>query len=110
MSMEEIAEETKREKFQDTCLSEATIVFCRDLAFDCGERELRELFLTVCTSGVRQTSVFRGRNDQPMGFGFVELWSEDDVDLAVTQLNGREFLGRNIGYILFNIFYCDCSD
>lgn len=88
-------------QFQDTCLSKATILYCSDLAFACSEDHLCDLFLTVCPHGVRQVSVYRGRNHQPMGYGFVELFAETDVDSAITKLNGVELFGRHITYILF---------
>lgn len=98
MSMQAGAEGQQRVRFQDTCVSEA-ILYCSDLAYSCNEHDLRNLFLTVCPHGVRQTRVYRGRNDQPMGYAFVELFSEIDVDAAVMQLNAVEIFGRAIMYI-----------
>lgn len=98
--MEQGVEGMSRVQFQDTCISKATILYCCDLAYACGDKDLYDLFASICPYGVRQAKVFRGRRDQPLGYGFVELVSEEDLDIAIMHLNGVELYGRNIMYAL----------
>lgn len=81
-------------RFEDTCVSSA-ILFCRDLAFACSNQDLFDLFNRVCPSGVRQARVYRGRFNQSMGYGFVELFAKEDLSAAL-DLNGHALFGRGL--------------
>ncbi|MBN2055805.1 RNA-binding protein [bacterium] len=71
-------------------------VFVGNLPFDVSEDALRDFFEA---DGHRVESVriitdrFTGRS---RGFGFVELEEGDDVQRAITSLNGKELMGRSL--------------
>ena len=70
-------------------------LFVGNLSFSTTSADLEALFGTVgtCTSASVITDRETGRS---RGFGFVEMSSPSEAQLAVEQLNGRDLQGRTI--------------
>src|SRR5215813_7380690 len=70
-------------------------LFVGNLNFKTTGDDLRELFSEVggCDSA---TVMFDRATGRSRGFGFVEMASDEEAQKAITELNGREFQGRNL--------------
>ena len=70
-------------------------LFVGNLSFSTTSEDLAELFSQVgtCESAPVITDRDSGRS---RGFGFVEMGSNDEAERAVSELNGRNFGGRQI--------------
>ena len=70
-------------------------IFVGNLDFNTSEEAVRELFAAY--GRVDRVTIVRDRDtDQPRGFGFVEMASNEDGDKAITALNGSSVGGRTI--------------
>ncbi len=70
-------------------------LFVGNLSFDTTEDELKELFAQAGT--VQSVNIIRDKyTNNPKGFGFIEMGSNDEAKKAIAQLNGKELHGRNI--------------
>jgi RNA recognition motif-containing protein len=70
-------------------------LYVGNLSFSTGEAELQELFETqgevLTTNLVTDRDTGRSR-----GFAFVEMAKDEDAQSAISNLDGRDFMGRNL--------------
>ena len=70
-------------------------LYVGNLSFNTGETELQELFETqgevLTTNLVTDRDTGRSR-----GFAFVEMAKDEDAQSAISNLDGRDFMGRNL--------------
>lgn len=71
-----------------------TSVLVADLSYFCSEEDLIALFSRV--GRVVAACVCRGKNRNPMHYGFVQLASPELVDIAIERLHNIVFIGRFI--------------
>lgn len=70
-------------------------LYVGNLSYNAQEGDLTELFEQFGT--VNSTKLITDRDTgKSKGFAFVEFALEEAADLAVAQLNGQDFLGRNL--------------
>ncbi len=70
-------------------------LYVGNLSFDTSESELEELFSQH--GEVASAKVITDRDTgRPRGFGFVEFVRAEDAQKAIENLDGREFMGRNL--------------
>ena len=70
-------------------------LYVGNLAFQTSSTDLQELFAQAGT--VESASIIEDRNTgRSRGFGFVEMASKEEGEAAISQLNGKEFNGRNL--------------
>jgi len=70
-------------------------LYVGNLSFDTTQQDLEKLFAEIGT--VTSTNIIEDRETgRPRGFGFVEMSSKEDGQNAITQLNGKEFDGRQL--------------
>lgn len=70
-------------------------LYVGNLNYNTTENDLIELFGQFGT--VNSASIILDREtNRSKGFAFVELDSEEAADAAIAQLNGQEFLNRNL--------------
>jgi RNA recognition motif-containing protein len=67
----------------------AVKLFIGNLSYTADREQLKELFAQYGT--VESVNVIEGR-----GFGFVEMASREEAELAKKELNGQQFLGRTL--------------
>ena len=71
-----------------------TRLYVGNLPFSADENQIRDLF----AQGGRTVSEVKLVTDRdtgrPRGFGFVEMGSNEDADIAIRDLNGFDFGGR----------------
>lgn len=72
-----------------------TKMYVGNLAWSAAEQDIRELFAEFgsVTEVVLPEDKMSGR---PRGFAFVSLDTREGMEQAIRQLDGREFLGRNL--------------
>ena len=70
-------------------------LYVGNVSFKATEDQLREFFATV---GVVETirMIVVPQTGQPKGFAFVEMTSDEVAKKAITALNGKPFLGRDL--------------
>lgn len=71
-------------------------VFLGKLPFDATQEEIQELFVAQGAGSVIRVSLPMGPDGRPRGFGFATLADQDQVDLAVSKVNGATLKGRQI--------------
>lgn len=72
-----------------------TKMYVGNLSFDASETDLRELFERF--GGVTEVFVPTDRESgRPRGFAFVSMDSSASMNAAISGLNGKDFLGRNL--------------
>ncbi len=71
-------------------------VFLGKLPFDATQQEVQELFASEGVGPVVRVALPMGPDGRPRGFGFATLPSQEQVDLAVSKLNGATLKGRQI--------------
>ena len=70
-------------------------LYVGNLAFQTSSSDLQELFAQAGT--VESASIIEDRDTgRSRGFGFVEMATKEEGEAAITQLNGKEFNGRNL--------------
>lgn len=70
-------------------------LYVGNLSFSTGSSDLEQLFATVGT--VESASVVEDRETgRSRGFGFVEMAAKEDGERAISELDGKEFAGRQI--------------
>lgn len=92
MPTEEIYED------QLSALDSSRTIFVGDLSYFCNEEDLYSLFApfgTILTVRVR-----RGVTGESLMHGFVALESPTAATTAIRTLDGLEFMGRNIKYVM----------
>lgn len=70
-------------------------LFVGNLSFQADEDSLRELFSGV-GEVVSAKIVTDGATDRARGFGFVEMASAEEAERAVKELNGTNFMNRQL--------------
>lgn len=71
-------------------------VFLGKLPFDATQEEIQELFVSQGAGRATRVSLPLGPDGRPRGFGFATLADQDQVDLAVSKVNGATLKGRQI--------------
>jgi len=69
-------------------------LFVASLSFKIRDADLAEIFSTV--GNVVSAKVIMDRDGRSKGFGFVEMATSEDADVAITKLNGTNHFGRDI--------------
>ena len=70
-------------------------LYVGNLAFQTSSSDLQELFAQAGT--VESASIIEDRDTgRSRGFGFVEMATKEEGEAAISQLNGKEFNGRNL--------------
>ncbi len=71
-------------------------LYVGNLSYQADEQALQDWFADAGFQ-VDSVTIIRDRfSHQPRGFGFVEISNSDEADRAIADLNGKEFLGRNL--------------
>ncbi len=70
-------------------------LYVGNLLFDVGEDDLRKAFeeFGEVTEVRLIMDKFSGKSK---GFGFIEMPSKDEAEKAISELNGKEFMGRDL--------------
>ena len=71
-----------------------TKLYVGNIAFECTEQTIYEIFSTVGTVG--DVSLVRDDDGRNRGFGFVTMRSTADGEKAIAELDGADVKGRNI--------------
>ena len=70
-------------------------IYIGNLPFNAAEDELRDLFAAY--GQVESVSLIKDKyTGQSRGFAFVEMPNLKEAQAAITGLNGKEFMGRNL--------------
>ena len=70
-------------------------LYVGNLSFSTTNQDLNELFATCGT--VESSNIIEDRETgRSRGFGFVEMASQAEGEAAISQLNGKEFGGREL--------------
>lgn len=69
-------------------------LYVGNIAFECAERDIYELFSTVGSVG--DVSLVRDDDGKARGFGFVTMRTSEEGDKAIESLDGTEMKGRSI--------------
>jgi hypothetical protein len=74
-------------------------LFVGDLSYFCREEDLVQLF-SARYGSIIAINLCRGQNQEPLLYGFIELENEEIRDLALQEMNGVEFMGRNLRQVI----------
>lgn len=69
-------------------------LFVASLSFKIRDAELADIFASV--GNVVSAKVILDRDGRSKGFGFVEMATAEEADVAITKLNGSNHFGRDI--------------
>jgi len=69
-------------------------LFVASLSFKIRDAELADIFATV--GSVVSAKVILDRDGRSKGFGFVEMATAEEADVAITKLHGSNHFGRDI--------------
>ena len=70
-------------------------IYVGNLSHDVTEDDFRELFVSF--GEVESATIIMDRySGQPKGFGFVEMPNGDEAERAIQELNGKEFMEREL--------------
>jgi len=70
-------------------------IYVGNLPRETSEEELRQAFEAF--GSVASASIIKDKfSGQSRGFGFVEMPSKEEAQAAITGLNGKTFMGRNL--------------
>ena len=70
-------------------------IYVGNMSYSTSEADLRELFAqfgTVLSANI----IIDRETHRPKGFGFVEMEDNNAAEAAISQLDGKEFGGRNL--------------
>ncbi len=70
-------------------------IYVGNMSYATTEEELRGLFAQFGTVN-SATIIVDHETHRPKGFGFVEMAEDEAADAAISQLDGKEFGGRNL--------------
>lgn len=71
-------------------------LYVGNLPFSASEDDVRQLFEQNGRSVEEVHLVTDRETGRPRGFGFVEMGNGEDAQVAIQELNGQEFGGRNL--------------
>ncbi|MBI4654696.1 MAG: RNA-binding protein [Nitrospirae bacterium] len=69
-------------------------IYVGNLPYQAGEEALKEAFAAI--GEVQSVKIITDESGRSKGFGFVEMASDEDVEKAITALNGSTFMSRSI--------------
>ena len=70
-------------------------IYVGNLSYDVTEDDFRELFVSF--GEVESATIIMDRDSgQSKGFGFVEMPNGDEAERAIQELNGKEFMEREL--------------
>lgn len=70
-------------------------IYVGNMSYNTSEEELRDLFAQFGT--VLSANIIIDRETRrPKGFGFVEMEDDSAAEAAISQLDGKDFGGRNL--------------
>ncbi|RMF60204.1 MAG: RNA-binding protein [Calditrichaeota bacterium] len=70
-------------------------IYVGNLSFDVTRDHLREMFEAY--GEVESADVIRDRySGESRGFGFVQMPNQGEAESAISELNGKEYMGRNL--------------
>ncbi len=70
-------------------------IYVGNMSYNTSEEELRDLFAQFGT--VLSANIIIDRETRrPKGFGFVEIEEDEAAEAAISQLDGKDFGGRNL--------------
>ncbi|KAK1376090.1 28 kDa ribonucleoprotein [Heracleum sosnowskyi] len=70
-------------------------LYVANLAFKARNKDLREFFAATCKPPSVKV-VFNNNKRNAAGYGFVSYATREEAETAISDLNGKEFLGRTI--------------
>ncbi len=70
-------------------------LFVGNISWDAKEADLRELFEQV-GEVVEAVIIYDRIKDRSKGFGFVTMATDDLAEKTIEELNGKEFMGREL--------------
>lgn len=70
-------------------------LFVGNLSYDVKSEQLQELFATV-GKVLSANVIIEKMSGRSKGFGFVEMETEEEAQMAIQALNGKEFQGRAV--------------
>ena len=77
--------------------SEKNKLFVGNLSFDIDQDKLTSIFEEIEGVEVSEANLIMNREtNQPRGFGFVTVKTDEMAQKAIDELNGKEILGREI--------------
>ncbi len=94
---------------QLSSLDSARTIFVGDLSYFCNEDDLFNLFSQF--GKILTVRVRRGVTGESLMHGFIAMDTAEAAGLAITGLDGMEFMGRNIRYVYLTSLthYRNCS-
>lgn len=78
-------------------------LFVGDLSYFCGEEDLCNLFAQF--GPILTVRVRRGVTGESLMHGFIALESAEAAQRAISQLDGIEYMGRNMRFVLYESWY-----
>lgn len=70
-------------------------IYVANIPFSATEQDIKDLF-SDCGDVVSVKIIMDKFTGQSKGFGFVEMGSENDAKKAISELNGKPFLGKTL--------------
>ncbi|MFQ6031234.1 MAG: RNA recognition motif domain-containing protein [Dehalococcoidia bacterium] len=69
-------------------------LYIGNVSYQASEQDLRDWFVNAGIHVDSVTLIRDSYTNQPRGFGFAEISSDEEAERAIQELNGKEFLGR----------------
>lgn len=70
-------------------------IFVANLNYKLQDKDLKEIFENYGTVDSARV-IFDRETRRSKGFGFVEMSNDDEANNAIRELDGKEFMGKNI--------------
>ena len=68
-------------------------IYIGNLSYDAGENDIKKVFEEF--GSVESVKIIIDRmTDRSKGFGFVEMTNDDEAKEAISELDGKDYLGR----------------
>jgi RNA recognition motif-containing protein len=91
-----VERERRTDEFSRGTKSEFSVIL-RDLSYFCTEEHLRALIYCVLGQHIK-VYIPQSKETQPRSllYGFAELQNSEQVNIVISQLNGKDFMGRTL--------------